>query len=103
MLKKHSSQTYLVITHVELVTVIAILLELVASYYTCRDSGRACICWSLITCRACRSCKVLHMLFVQQELCTESGVLRVFFVCANLNTGYLFTVKLKYEEYDLGS
>ena len=38
-------------THVELVTVIDILLELVPSYYTCRASCRACICWSLVTAR----------------------------------------------------
>ena len=54
----------------------------------------------------CRDCKVY-------VICTIGalywiwliifGVLCVCFVCANLNTGYLFTVKLKYEEYELAS
>ena len=85
---------------------IAILLEFVASYYTCRASGRACIRWSLLRVELVdlvKYCICYYLLFVQQELCTESGVLRLFFVCANLNTGYLFTVQLKYEEYDLAT
>ena len=57
----------------------------------------------LIMCRACKVYVICTIGALYWICLIIFGVLCVCFVCANLNTGYLFTVKLKYEKYELAS